>query len=96
MTKGEKASIALLAILLALLLVGGWLASIWRRETQEALRQIAEAQESGPVKSGEMEWTVTLPGREPVKITLDLYVGETEAAWTVRLEDALRRAEVIR
>ncbi len=48
-----------------------------------------------PVKSGGMEWTVNLPGRAPVKVTLDLYVGETEGEWRVRLDQALRRAEVI-
>lgn len=49
-----------------------------------------------PVKSGELEWTVKMPGREPVKLTLDLYVDETEAEWEFRQEQALRRAEVVR
>lgn len=97
MTAGEKASVGLNATLLALLLIGGWLASNWRQETQDALRQIADAQErSAPVKSGVLEWTVKQPNREPVRLSLDIFVGETDSEWNVRVDDALRRAEVIR
>lgn len=69
-------------LILAALLFVVWQVRGMRRATQPT--------------SGSLEWTVNQPGRAPVKITLDLYVDETEAEWRVRQEEALRRAEVIR
>lgn len=52
------------------------------------------ARPASPVPSGvRLESTVRYEGREPVKITLDLHVGETAEQWEQRLHEALERAK---
>lgn len=43
-----------------------------------------------------LEWTVRKPDREPVHVTLELMVGETDEQWQARLKEALQRVEAIR
>lgn len=50
-----------------------------------------------PVPSGVvLEWNVNRPNLEPVRITLDLHVGESREKWQLRLREAFERLEDIR
>lgn len=81
----ERVAVVAQAVVLAGLFWIGWQVRAMRAESHGELR-----------RSGVLEWTVKKPEREAVKVTLDLFVGEDDAGWQRRLDEALRRAEKVR
>ena len=88
MTSGERASVAGSLAVLALLLVGGWLASGWREETRDALRSLA-ASYVRPTQTLTAEWP---SGDTTQKLTTHRDAGEPFDQFLQRHRDCVRAA----
>lgn len=86
MGRNDRVVLSLLSVVLIGMLWIGW-----------QVRAMRNGQPIAPAFSGvTLEWTVKRPNHEPVKITQQLEVGETEAEWQAELRTLIQGIETFK